>query len=109
LFVHPLLARRLGSVVIGFRALEVIASSSQPVVRGEILRREILRARPARAGHFPVKTPPKDRFQPADSPGQIFVQSLHAGFALLSFRRNAGGVRHGSRLIETIEDRPKRC
>jgi hypothetical protein len=74
-----------------------------------ILSRGILRARPARAGHFPVKTPPKDRFQSADSPGQIFVQSLHAGFALLSFRGNAGGVRHGSPLIETIEDRPKRC
>jgi hypothetical protein len=31
LFVHPLLARRLGSVAIRFRALEVIASSSQPL------------------------------------------------------------------------------
>jgi hypothetical protein len=108
LFVHQLLARRLGSVIIGFRALEVIASSTNRLFVADFEPKNTASA-PGSCRTLPGQTPPKDRFQSADSPGQIFVQSLHAGFALLSFRRNAGGIRHGSPLIETIEDRPKRC
>jgi hypothetical protein len=77
--VHPRLARRLGSVVIGFPALEVIASSDQPLfVAGFCAEESCERARIV-PDSFRSR-PSKDRFQSVDSPGQIFVQSLRAGF-----------------------------